>query len=188
LNLQPTVDLSRSAGLGDQLTSDADEHRGIYLQWPEERHHLDFVDLTGRSVCGSMGKPKCRRTSCPLAPPAARSPLRHLGDRAARPRVGGGRRSLDDELICAWHPDGFAMHSMRSEKVSRLYLQVPNGTDFDAWSDDRIWSALATRLGQGQDGWTLTPGPHGPQRAADAVLSAPMDSTWMSTLVRRRRG
>jgi len=64
-----------------------------------------------------------------------------------------------DELIYAWHPDGFAMHSMRSETVSRLYLQVPNGTDLDDWSDDRIWSSLATRLGHGQDGWTLNPGP-----------------------------
>lgn len=51
------------------------------------------------------------------------------------------------------------MHSMRSETVSRRYLQVPNGTDLDEWSDDRIWSALATRLGHGQDGWSLTPGP-----------------------------
>ena len=34
-----------------------------------------------------------------------------------------------DELIYAWHPDGFALHSMRSATVSRLYLQVPNGTD-----------------------------------------------------------
>ena len=64
-----------------------------------------------------------------------------------------------DELIYAWHPDGFALHSMRSATVSRLYLQVPNGTDVDDWSDDRIWDALATRLGHGQDGWTLTPGP-----------------------------
>ena len=48
---------------------------------------------------------------------------------------------------------------MRSAKVSRLYLQVPNGTDLAAWSDQRIWEALATRLGHGQDGWTLTPGP-----------------------------
>src|SRR5207342_3068701 len=53
----------------------------------------------------------------------------------------------------------FAMHSMRSPTVSRLYLQVPNGTDVESWSDDRIWEALATRLGHGQDGWTLTPGP-----------------------------
>jgi p-hydroxybenzoate 3-monooxygenase len=51
------------------------------------------------------------------------------------------------------------MHSMRSATVSRLYLQVPNGTDVADWSDDRIWTALATRLGHGQDGWTLTPGP-----------------------------
>jgi p-hydroxybenzoate 3-monooxygenase len=48
---------------------------------------------------------------------------------------------------------------MRSAKVSRLYLQVPNGTDVNEWSDDRIWEALATRLGHGQDGWQLVPGP-----------------------------
>jgi p-hydroxybenzoate 3-monooxygenase len=36
---------------------------------------------------------------------------------------------------------------------------VPNGTAAQAWSDDRIWEALATRLGHGQDGWQLTPGP-----------------------------
>jgi p-hydroxybenzoate 3-monooxygenase len=64
-----------------------------------------------------------------------------------------------DDLIYAWHPDGFALHSMRSATVSRLYLQVPNGTDAQAWSDDRIWDSLATRLGHGQDGWQLTPGP-----------------------------
>ncbi|MET0415085.1 MAG: 4-hydroxybenzoate 3-monooxygenase, partial [Actinoplanes sp.] len=64
-----------------------------------------------------------------------------------------------DELIYAWHPHGFALHSMRSETVSRLYLQVPNGTDPAAWPDDRIWEELAARLGHGQDGWKLTPGP-----------------------------
>src|SRR5687767_14080513 len=64
-----------------------------------------------------------------------------------------------DELIYAWHPDGFAMHSMRSATVSRLYLLVPNETPIEEWSDDRIWEALATRLGHGHDGWTLTPGP-----------------------------
>ncbi|HEY9414807.1 MAG TPA: 4-hydroxybenzoate 3-monooxygenase [Pseudonocardia sp.] len=64
-----------------------------------------------------------------------------------------------DELIYAWHPDGFALHSMRSDTVSRLYLQVPNGTDITDWPDDRIWDALAARLGHHQDGWTLTPGP-----------------------------
>jgi p-hydroxybenzoate 3-monooxygenase len=64
-----------------------------------------------------------------------------------------------DELIYAWHPDGFAMHSMRSATVSRLYLQVPNGTEADSWSDGQIWDALATRLGEGQNGWHLESGP-----------------------------
>ena len=47
---QSTVDLLRETGLGDRLEREGDRHRGIYLQWPGERHHLDFVDLTGRSV------------------------------------------------------------------------------------------------------------------------------------------
>jgi len=64
-----------------------------------------------------------------------------------------------DELIYAWHPDGFALHSMRSATVSRLYLQVPPDEDIEQWPDDRIWEALATRLGHGQDGWTLRDGP-----------------------------
>lgn len=64
-----------------------------------------------------------------------------------------------DELIYAWHPDGFALHSMRSERVSRFYLQVSPETDVERWSDDRIWDALGTRLGHGQDGWQLRSGP-----------------------------
>ena len=64
-----------------------------------------------------------------------------------------------DEMIYAWHPDGFAMHSMRSPSVSRLYLQVDNDADINDWSHQRIWDALAERLGDGQNGWTLKPGP-----------------------------
>jgi p-hydroxybenzoate 3-monooxygenase len=45
-----SVDLLRSAGLGAGIEAQGDEHRGIYLQWPHERHHLDFVDLVGRGV------------------------------------------------------------------------------------------------------------------------------------------
>jgi p-hydroxybenzoate 3-monooxygenase len=35
---------------------------------------------------------------------------------------------------------------MRSESVSRLYLQVPNGTDPADWSDERIWDELDARF------------------------------------------
>ena len=62
-----------------------------------------------------------------------------------------------DELIYALHPDGFAMHSMRSPSVSRLYLQVDPTEDIANWSDERIWAGLQERLAT--PGWTLTPGP-----------------------------
>lgn len=64
-----------------------------------------------------------------------------------------------DELIYAWHRDGFAMHSMRSAEVSRFYLQVEPGEDIAEWDDDRIWEALSTRLGEGAPGWRLETGP-----------------------------
>lgn len=52
-----------------------------------------------------------------------------------------------EELIYAWHEHGFALHSMRSPKVSRLYLQVGADEDIEAWPEDRIWDELRTRLG-----------------------------------------
>jgi p-hydroxybenzoate 3-monooxygenase len=62
-----------------------------------------------------------------------------------------------DELVYAWHPDGFALLSMRSPSVSRLYVQVDPTEKIEDWSDDRIWEALSTRLGI--DGWSLQTGP-----------------------------
>jgi p-hydroxybenzoate 3-monooxygenase len=63
-----------------------------------------------------------------------------------------------DELIYARSARGFALHTMRSPSVSRLYLQVPNHTDPDDWPDDRIWDELAARLAIDAD-WTLHRGP-----------------------------
>jgi len=62
-----------------------------------------------------------------------------------------------DELIYAWHPDGFALHSMRSPSVSRLYLQVDPDERLESWSDDRIWSELQHRMAF--EGWQLQTGP-----------------------------
>ncbi len=61
-----------------------------------------------------------------------------------------------DELIYALHERGFAMHSMRSQTVSRLYLQVDPHEDIASWPDDRIWQELDVRLGT--PGWTLKHG------------------------------
>ena len=41
---------------------------------------------------------------------------------------------------------------MRSQKISRLYLQVPADEDVDNWPDDRIWDELKTRLGEVNEG------------------------------------
>jgi p-hydroxybenzoate 3-monooxygenase len=63
-----------------------------------------------------------------------------------------------DELIYARHERGFALHSLRSPQVSRLYLQVAPDEDPDRWPDERIWEELSIRLGA-DDGWTLATGP-----------------------------
>ncbi|WP_432487129.1 4-hydroxybenzoate 3-monooxygenase [Kineococcus sp. SYSU DK018] len=209
-----TVQLLTDAGLAGRLRAQGDEHRGIHLQWPHERHHVDFVDLTGRSVW-VYGQTEVQKDLVDAARARGQDVRHEVADVALHDLAGdhphvtftdasGNPQRLDvdavvgcdgafgpgraavpeavrsswsrtypyswlgiladvppstDELIYAWHPDGFAMHSMRSATVSRLYLQVPNGTDVADWPDDRVWDALATRLGHGQDGWELAPGP-----------------------------
>ena len=203
-----SVELLASVGLGDRLRAEGHEHRGIHLQLPGERHHLDFVDLTGRSVW-VYGQTEVQKDLVAAGTAEVHyevTDVRLHDVDADRPAVtfvdaGGTARRIDcaviagcdgsfgpsrqavpgpayervypyswlgiladvapstDELIYAWHPAGFALHSMRSETVSRLYLQVPNGTDPADWPDDRIWTELATRLGHGENGWKLTAGP-----------------------------
>jgi p-hydroxybenzoate 3-monooxygenase len=61
-----------------------------------------------------------------------------------------------DELIYSWHPEGFALYSMRSPSVSRLYLQVDPTEKIEDWSDERIWDALDTRFAH--EGWSVSRG------------------------------
>jgi p-hydroxybenzoate 3-monooxygenase len=53
---------------------------------------------------------------------------------------------VNDELIYANHPDGFALCSMRNEKLSRYYVQGMAEDTPDDWPDDRFWNSLKTRL------------------------------------------
>ncbi|HEY9473111.1 MAG TPA: 4-hydroxybenzoate 3-monooxygenase [Mycobacteriales bacterium] len=210
----PTVELLKQVGLGDRLATEATEHRGIYLQWPGERHHLDFVQLAGRSV-SVYGQTQVTKDLMWAREQAgqqafyevsdvavhgvegdrpwvsfvdAQGSAQHLGaeiiagcdgfhgpSRGAFPQTVAHTWQRDypfawlgvladvapstDELIYAWHPDGFALHSMRSAHVSRFYLQVRPDEDLASWSDDRIWEALATRLGAGLAEWRLNTGP-----------------------------
>ncbi len=62
------------------------------------------------------------------------------------------------ELIYAGHDRGFALASMRSAEISRLYLQVPSHEDIGQWPDDRIWDELHKRFSAG-DSIPLNRGP-----------------------------
>ncbi len=63
-----------------------------------------------------------------------------------------------DELIYCRHERGFALHSMRSPTLTRLYLQCDPDDEIGAWPDARIWGELHTRFAVG-GGWKLNEGP-----------------------------
>ena len=62
-----------------------------------------------------------------------------------------------EELVYSNHDRGFALLSMRTSRISRLYLQCTPDEDLNEWPDDRIWGELETRLQI--PGWTLIRGP-----------------------------
>jgi p-hydroxybenzoate 3-monooxygenase len=63
-----------------------------------------------------------------------------------------------EELIYASHDRGFALHSMRSPTLTRLYVQCDRSDTIDDWPDARIWEELHLRLAT-DDGFTLAEGP-----------------------------
>jgi p-hydroxybenzoate 3-monooxygenase len=63
-----------------------------------------------------------------------------------------------DELVYSLHERGFALFSMRSAAVTRLYLQCAPDEQLSEWSDDRIWDELNRRLST-VDGWSPNTGP-----------------------------
>jgi p-hydroxybenzoate 3-monooxygenase len=62
------------------------------------------------------------------------------------------------ELIYTYHERGFALLSMRSPEISRLYLQCAPEENLEEWPDDRIWEELRTRMTT-RDGFVLKDGP-----------------------------
>src|SRR4051794_14050884 len=79
-----------------------------------------------------------------------------------------------DELIYCNHERGFALHSLRSPELSRLYLQVDPDDDIAEWPDERIWEELQTRFAL--EGWTLHEGPIGDKAVAPmrSLVAEPM--------------
>jgi p-hydroxybenzoate 3-monooxygenase len=64
-----------------------------------------------------------------------------------------------EELIYTATSRGFALHSMRSPRVTRNYLQVPPDTRLEDWPDDRVWEELQTRMQLRDGSFTLGTGP-----------------------------
>jgi p-hydroxybenzoate 3-monooxygenase len=63
-----------------------------------------------------------------------------------------------EELIYTYHERGFALHSMRSPELTRLYIQCDPDDVIEDWSDERIWEELHARLAT-DEGWALAEGP-----------------------------
>jgi p-hydroxybenzoate 3-monooxygenase len=207
-----SVALLREAGLASRLDREGLEHDGIYLQFAGQRQHIDFRELTGRTVtvyaqteivkdliaarlaAGAQlefdvsgtevaeldsARPVLRYTSAGGTRHEVRCDVIAGCDGfhgISRPAIPAGQLTTwqrdypyawlgvlaevppsTDELIYAHHPRGFALHSLRSPLVSRLYLQVPVEADIAAWPDERIWAELQTRFAL--PGWELKEGP-----------------------------
>jgi p-hydroxybenzoate 3-monooxygenase len=203
-------DLLRQAEVGGRLDRQGLVHDGIYVQFDGERHHIDFRELTGRTVTVyaqteivkdlidarvASGLPlefevtdtavtdvdtdrpvlsyvdsagNAQRVECDII---AGCDGFHGISRAAVPGRTEWQRDFPyawlgiladvppstDELIYSRHERGFALHSLRSPTVSRLYLQVPPDESVDNWPHDRIWTELATRFALPD--WELKTGP-----------------------------
>ena len=208
-----SVRVLREAGLAARLDRQGLEHGGIYLQFAGRAQHIDFRELTGRTVtvyaqtevvkdliaarlaagaaiefgisdaevdAVTSDRPVLRYTSadgvrrevtcdaiagcdgfhgiCRDAIPAGAAD--GVGDRLPVRLAGHPRRRAAVHRRAHLRPSsdrGFALHSLRSPQLSRLYLQVPPEEDIAAWPDDRIWAELQRRFEL--PGWELTEGP-----------------------------
>jgi len=109
--------------------------------------HCDFL-------AGCDGSHGVSRTSIPagaLAVFERTYPFAWLGILAEAPPA-------SEEPIYSHHQQGFALFSMRSPKITRLYLQCAPDEDLAQWPDSRIWEALRTRHAT-SDGWRPVEGP-----------------------------
>src|SRR5690349_2445571 len=81
-----------------------------------------------------------------------------------------------EELIYANHQLGFALLSMRSPEISRLYIQCSPDEDIADWPDARIWEQLHLRFGTSDGKWKLTEGPVIQKNIAEmrSVVADPM--------------
>jgi p-hydroxybenzoate 3-monooxygenase len=64
-----------------------------------------------------------------------------------------------EELVYTRHERGFALASLRSLELARLYIQVRPDESLDEWPDERIWEEMRTRFATRDGDWQLNDGP-----------------------------
>lgn len=126
-----------------------------------ERPRITYVDVDGvrrelncGAIAGCDGFHGISRSSIPrgeLAVFERHYPFAWLGILARTP-------PSHSELIYTHHDRGFALHSMRSPEITRLYLQVDPDDPIENWPDERVWAELRQRL-ETKDGFRLREGP-----------------------------
>jgi p-hydroxybenzoate 3-monooxygenase len=132
---------------GERLLFDVEDLsvHDLDSQAPRVRFRHDGADLELRCdvIAGCDGFHGVCRDSIPRGAIAAferEYPFAWLGILAQAP-------PSNEELIYAYHERGFALHSMRTPELTRLYLQCSPDEELAEWPDDRIWEELHTRLG-----------------------------------------
>jgi p-hydroxybenzoate 3-monooxygenase len=210
---QGTVDLLNETGVGTRMMRQGLVHHGIELQFGQERHRIDFQELTGGKSVMVYAQHEVLRDLIEARIDANGQLLFEVEDVSvsdcdgAKPQIqfrkdgspqvlncefiagcdgfhGVSRPSIPDgvlkvferiypfawlgilaqappsskELIYAYHERGFALLSMRSPEISRLYVQCPPDDDIADWPNEKIWQELRTRL-ECIDGWKLVEGP-----------------------------
>jgi p-hydroxybenzoate 3-monooxygenase len=144
--------------VGGQIIFNATDVRVQALDWPNPSIHFENDGTAHELVCdfiaGCDGFHGVCRPSIPEGVVTAYEqiyPFGWLGILAQAP-------PSSEELIYAFHERGFALHSMRSPEVSRLYLQCSPNEDLSEWPDERIWAELQRRFELSKP-WRLTEGP-----------------------------
>jgi p-hydroxybenzoate 3-monooxygenase len=127
---------------------DTDRPR-VRFGWQGSQHELECDLIAGCDGFHGVSRPSIPAAALRVYQKAY--PFAWLGILAAAP-------PSTHELIYAYHQRGFALQSMRSPSLSRLYIQCAPGDQIEQWSDELIWRELRERLAT-NDGWTLAEGP-----------------------------
>ena len=144
------ADLALVFEVGDVALHDLDhDHPSVTYEKDGERHRIDCDYVAGCDGFHGVSRPSIPDGVLKIFERVY--PFAWLGILAeAAPSL--------HELVYASHERGFALFSMRSEKITRLYLQCAPDEDLTEWTDARIWQELRRRLAC-DDGWTPNEGP-----------------------------